>query len=303
MSSTGAIDFSDLEDEQMWAAQRAPSSKPAQAKTDPAARLSLGAARSVATIAKFPCSKCRGSGRFISWAGRDCGACNQCKGSGKQKTDPNIARERAKRREEEAKQRALQLQETFRLNYPEIAAWLEAKKESFDFARSLNEALMQWGSLTDGQLAAVRKCIERDEQRAKERAERKPDADVAGAGFARMVAAFAAAKLSKLKGPKFRVASYEFSLAGAQSANAGCLYVKRGALYVGKIAKEGAFFASWDATAEDKAEVARIGSDPLAAAVMHGKQTGQCSCCGRELTNEESVQLGIGPICREKWGL
>lgn len=33
-----------------------------------------------------------------------------------------------------------------------------------------------------------------------------------------------------------------------------------------------------------------------------GRRTGTCSCCGRLLTNPESVELGIGPICREQWG-
>lgn len=40
----------------------------------------------------------------------------------------------------------------------------------------------------------------------------------------------------------------------------------------------------------------------MAAAKMHGQQTGICSCCNAELTNPESIALGIGPICREKWG-
>ena len=43
--------------------------------------------------------------------------------------------------------------------------------------------------------------------------------------------------------------------------------------------------------------------DPLTAAVRYGKETGSCSCCGRDLTNAESIRLGIGPICREKFGL
>lgn len=304
--SNGAIDFSDLEEPAVWGSAfvgTKEAAKLVEVRKAPASIADYAGGKSVPNIAKFPCSKCRGSGRFISWAGRDVGACCQCKGSGKQKTDPNAARLRREKKEQEARERALQLQETFRLNNPEIAAWLEAKKDSFDFARSINAALLQWGSLTDGQLAAVRKCMARDEERAKAAAERKPDAEVGGAGFERMVAAFKAASASGLKWPKFKVGAYCFSPAGASSKNPGCLYVKRGSLYIGKITAAGAFFASRDATEEDKAEVARIGADPLAAAVMHGKQTGCCSCCGRELTNEESVRLGIGPICREKWGL
>jgi len=46
-----------------------------------------------------------------------------------------------------------------------------------------------------------------------------------------------------------------------------------------------------------------VAADPLAAAIAHGKETGQCSCCGKTLTKQESIDLGIGPICRQKWGL
>ncbi len=31
-----------------------------------------------------------------------------------------------------------------------------------------------------------------------------------------------------------------------------------------------------------------------------GKKFGTCCLCGRELTNPESVELGIGPVCRAK---
>ena len=34
-----------------------------------------------------------------------------------------------------------------------------------------------------------------------------------------------------------------------------------------------------------------------------GKPTANCSCCGIALTNDLSIALGIGPICREKWGV
>ena len=44
-------------------------------------------------------------------------------------------------------------------------------------------------------------------------------------------------------------------------------------------------------------------NDPLTAAIRYGRETGSCSCCGRDLTNPESIRLGIGPICREKFGL
>lgn len=38
-----------------------------------------------------------------------------------------------------------------------------------------------------------------------------------------------------------------------------------------------------------------------AEAAAYGHETGACMCCGRTLTNPESIALGIGPICRDKW--
>jgi hypothetical protein len=54
---------------------------------------------------------------------------------------------------------------------------------------------------------------------------------------------------------------------------------------------------------EVKAVLLEAAADPLTAAIRYGKETGSCSCCGRDLTNPQSIELGIGPICREKFGL
>ena len=50
-------------------------------------------------------------------------------------------------------------------------------------------------------------------------------------------------------------------------------------------------------------QVQSAAADPYAAAKLYGQHTGKCSCCGRELTNKLSIELGIGPVCREKFGL
>jgi hypothetical protein len=41
---------------------------------------------------------------------------------------------------------------------------------------------------------------------------------------------------------------------------------------------------------------------PLQAMQQFGRLTGRCSCCRRTLTDPVSVQLGIGPICKAKFG-
>ncbi len=52
-----------------------------------------------------------------------------------------------------------------------------------------------------------------------------------------------------------------------------------------------------------KSVLLEAAADPLTAAIRYGKETGACSCCGRDLTNAQSIAAGIGPICREKYGL
>jgi hypothetical protein len=42
--------------------------------------------------------------------------------------------------------------------------------------------------------------------------------------------------------------------------------------------------------------------DPKAASILYGLKLGACGVCGRTLTNQESRDFGIGPICREKMG-
>lgn len=48
---------------------------------------------------------------------------------------------------------------------PEVAAWIIAKRDSFDFASSLYDAVQRWRTLTPNQLAAAQKCATRDAQR------------------------------------------------------------------------------------------------------------------------------------------
>lgn len=47
----------------------------------------------------------------------------------------------------------------------------------------------------------------------------------------------------------------------------------------------------------------QFATDPETLAKTHGKQFNYCCFCGAELTAEDSVAVGYGPICAEKWGL
>jgi hypothetical protein len=43
--------------------------------------------------------------------------------------------------------------------------------------------------------------------------------------------------------------------------------------------------------------------DVKSALESYGKITSKCGCCGLPLTNKKSIELGIGPICAEKYGV
>lgn len=70
--------------------------------------------------------------------------------------------------------------------------------------------------------------------------------------------------------------------------------------YLGKVTKAGL-----DSRLSDdvKAVIMAAADDPLTAAIKYGKESGNCSCCGRELTDPTSIEAGIGPVCRDKFGL
>lgn len=56
------------------------------------------------------------------------------------------------------------------------------------------------------------------------------------------------------------------------------------------------------ATPAAAAVLGRIAANPLDAARRYGIELGMCAVCGQALTNEESRQFGIGPICRTRFG-
>lgn len=276
-----------------------------------------------ATVARYEekCTSCRGSGVFTSWTGRVVGPCFKCKGKGVRyyKTSPEVRAEQKRRRiakkEEENRVRA-EAGEAWLAANPDVAEYLkdEAAKDGkwSQFPREMLASIAQWGRLTDGQEIAVRAGMARkaewakkNAEESKERAARTADADLDLSG---LLSAFANAVASGLKAPKLVVGNLLISRAKDHSRNPGYLYVNTNEayedrVYLGKISPAGEFFAGRDCTKEIFEDVKKLSGDVLAAAQAHGALTGRCSCCNRELTNELSVELGIGPICRAKWGL
>jgi hypothetical protein len=101
--------------------------------------------------------------------------------------------------------------------------------------------------------------------------------------------------------PRLSAHGFTFKLAPAHGANPNNVYVTDSDTreYLGKI-KDGVAIGKFNQAARDL--IATIASNPQEEAIKWGHETGQCAICGRHLDNAQSVALGIGPICNEKFG-
>ena len=272
------------------------------------------------------CQACNGSGRFHSYTGRVVGECFKCNGAGKRsfKTSPE-ARAKAKKRSADKKAAERQAQvnafwdwdKSLTDDQKAAREWLIHSVTYVGFwsrnemAQSLIERIRQRKPWTDKQLAAVEKwhtnAKEREAQKA-EAKERELTPCAVSEKFVELFGLFANAKAAQKAKPILRAEGLRISEAKEGSRNEGCLYVTdaeghwEDRTYLGKVTPSGEFVRSKACTDEQAAAVEAVALNPLEAALKYGRVTGQCSCCGRELTNHKSVEDGIGPICRDKWG-
>ncbi len=267
----------------------------------------MGQTYSEATVARYeakcPVPQCR-KGSWIAYTGRVVGPCRRCNGTGiiKTRTNPITLkknREQARAKRAEQAQANDQKAAQFLADNPAIATWFEKNRAGFDFARDLYSNLYKYGTLTEKQIAAVQKMVDRDAEWkvAKIEASKVQDLDMSG-----LVEIFANAS-EHLKRPRLIIGDLLFTKAPDTGKNAGFLYAKMNGEYAGKISPRGEFVKAWGCNDEVVEKIRAISCDPLAAAQAHGHDTGNCSACGRMLTNELSIELGIGPICRGRWGI
>lgn len=291
----------------------------APAHTAEAEDFDLGDEPKVDPRPTFPCESCRGTGRYQGVRlHQPEEICFACKGRGFYYV--SYADRMAKRQKAAAKKVANAAAKSesnwtsFASLEPTMAKWMIERAPTFGFAASMVEAVKKWGHLTDGQTAAVERLIDADIVRAEERAKRDAEAaaaaTVANATIAEakavdaIKASFAKARESGLKNPKLRFQGFEVSEA-TKGKNVGAFYVTAGgygSTYFGKIV-EGVYMPTWEAkSASGLIEaIAAAMASPVEQARAYGKRTGQCSCCGRPLTDPVSVERGIGPICESRF--
>lgn len=247
------------------------------------------------------CAQCGGSGLWhgaFSSYGRRCFACN---GTGKIsfRTSPEArakARQKAadtKLRVEQDRQSAInaKLQAWIEAN-ADVNEWLEANAQRFEFAGSLHDSLRRWGSLTEGQMAAARRCMERAEARKAEHAAQQahPQNNALKA-------------LWEVLQRHNRFYAGEMTM--SRRPNDQLVWIKHrdAEKVIGKL--DNGVLTLWNRPGVDlnavRAQLQQFEANPLAEAQRLGKLTGRCCSCGRELTDPASIEAGIGPICAAKF--
>lgn len=255
--------------------------------------------------AGYNCPRCRGTGKYtygyVNLKTVDCG---KCRGTGRLKTSP---KQRLANRVSSAKaaiKRKEQNVEEFGKREPAALAWLNSNNG--DFAASLLDQVKKRGDLSAKQLQAVYESIAREEDWAKQREQKATQTQI---DMTDLLDRFALALKAGIKRPKVNTGDLLFSLAPAHGHNAGCVYVKgeKDAYgdrpYLGKITPEGKFFAGRGVEDDVKQRIAEVGADVVGSAKAHGAQHGNCCFCSRDLTTDESVSNGYGPICADRYGL
>lgn len=102
--------------------------------------------------------------------------------------------------------------------------------------------------------------------------------------------------------------TYQFRLNGDRSRNPGHISITDGQpygenIYYGRLDPEGAWFPSRRAGDRLVNLLFDFDQAPSEFTTNYGKKTGSCCFCARELTTEESLHAGYGPVCAGHYGL
>jgi len=242
------------------------------------------------------CPKCRGSGTWGFSNYRGPLSCFGCKGTGKVLRAPGYEIAKAQRAKAAAR-KALEAAQALEANRAAISAAHPAEIASLaayraqsryrsDFMDSLASQFARTGHLSTGQLEALTRGIEKQKERA----------------------------LAQDGAPLVILARIEkFSRVDNLALHLGaCKVVQFGSGAVAVVAPDfgGGTFAIIEhggklrrmrgLTDEMLALLLEVEKDGIEAVKRIGRATGRCCVCARKLTDENSIEAGIGPICAER---
>jgi hypothetical protein len=251
---------------------------------------------------KHPCGECAGSGRWLHGTNRRGeNKCFACQGRGFFLSSAQDRRKSRDQRRESKSRKLADAKDSFSETHSELIVALSAMTEWNNFAQSLVDQFNRRGDLSEKQIAAAQRIIDKTEAtraaNAKSRDEAATEIDLSA-----IRTMFDTAFKNGRKRPTYRAEGIVISRAPDSGRNAGALYIKTaGDDYQGKITPEMIFKPTHSAAPETTAALTAIAADPQDAAVRYGRETGSCGCCGRELTDPTSIAAGIGPVCEANW--
>ena len=115
---------------------------------------------------------------------------------------------------------------------------------------------------------------------------------------------------ASIKWPKIRFedADIRLTISGDRAKVPGAVNVTSNAGYgesvwYGRIMTDGTFDPSFKVTDAVKDFLTNLAADVRGTVKAHGKDTGNCCFCSRELTVEKSVQAGYGSVCAKTYSL
>jgi hypothetical protein len=179
---------------------------------------------------------------------------------------------------------------------------------TLNFAQSLLRASRSRRGLTPKQAAWVPQLVTR--------ATTPPPAPIGEAlapEAGGIFALFESATAHGLKWPKIHLVAQDgspvvFSRAGSRSRYEGQVMVTDGGRfganrYYGRIDTDGRLYPAGAMGPSVRALVEAFAADPATVAATYGRQTGSCCFCSLQLTTDESLAVGYGPVCAKKFGL
>jgi len=185
-----------------------------------------------------------------------------------------------------------------------------------DFAKSLLKQANERRFLSEKQFYWVTELARRGRDNQAVAQAKTTSAPVAQAlpnGFDRIIRLFDRAYAAGIKSPKIRMeteagtkvifrrlASGRYPGQISVTDNAKTFQTR---VYFGRIDQAGVFHPTEKNRDDVTALLIQMAADPAKAAAAYGHRCSSCCFCGRELKTRESVAVGYGPICAEKFGL
>ena len=182
----------------------------------------------------------------------------------------------------------------------ELQAWEELRflvKKGIvtgDFPESLSR--MDFNAMSDAQSDWCAIIVE------KHRGQVAPSQPVAvQSAFASIVEMVTRARERQIKWPKIRLREgIRIGVCGSQSRYSGQLKVATDdGRWLGRIDQKGLYYGDPKALPV----LDEFARNPHGVSRVYGQRTGNCCFCGLQLTTNESLEAGYGPVCAQNFGL